>query len=177
MPVALAIIPDVQDITRLQAKKLDCATENFRVGFIGTDFARNEDVAEIFRDAEALQNHAQPTIEVGNDRQLKAAMQLLENANDVGIQFPDAALGEMLVGDLEEIISIQCADFGRDFFQHKISQFVPPIFVVIFTGAIDRLARWHLRPRAIEGRVQSFGVQIQTDFLPNERVMIAHGFR
>jgi len=41
----------------------------------------------------------------------------------------------MLVGDFEEITSIQFADFGPGFLQHKTSQFAPPIFVVVFAWA------------------------------------------
>jgi len=41
----------------------------------------------------------------------------------------------MLVGDFEEITSIQFADFGRGFAEHKTSQFAPPILVVVFAWA------------------------------------------
>ena len=63
-PIALGIIANMQSVARLDLKKFERAPTNFRVGFIGADFARNEDVAEILRDAEALQNHAQAAVEV-----------------------------------------------------------------------------------------------------------------
>ena len=134
-------------------------------------------MAEIFRDPEALQDHAQAAVKVGNNCQLKLWVQLRENVNHLGLQFPHTGFGEVLVGHFEKIISIQFADFGRGFSQHMISQFAPPIFVVVFAWAIDCLARRHFRPGGVEGGIQFFCVQIQTDFFPDERVMIAYRFR
>src|SRR5436305_13704789 len=93
-------------------------------------------------------------------------VQLLENVDDIGIQFPDASLSEVLVGDFEEIISIQFADFGGGFAEHLISQFAPPIFVVVFAWAIDCVARRHLRPGGVEGGVQFFASNLKPTSSP-----------
>src|SRR5436189_5421502 len=80
----------------------------------------------------------------------------------------------MFVRDFKKIIDVEFTGFRRGFFQHEIRQCVPPIFVVVFARAIDRLASRHLFPGGIEGSVQFLRIQFQTDLMAHARIMFAH---
>ena len=63
-PVAFRIVADMQDLIWFKIDKLDRATENLRIGFVRSQFTRNENVRKIFGDAEVPKNEPQASIEI-----------------------------------------------------------------------------------------------------------------
>src|SRR3954470_24842608 len=63
-PVALGIVAGVQCFIRLPAAERQCSPINFRIRFVGAQLAGKKDVREIFCQAEMLQDHSKPAIEV-----------------------------------------------------------------------------------------------------------------
>ena len=90
-----------------EANHIQSAPENLRVGFISPKFAREKNIREKLRDPELLQNHAQPPIKIRNHGELKSRTQFFQDLDYLGIQFPNAGLGEMFVNDFEEVIAVE----------------------------------------------------------------------
>jgi len=63
-PIPFRVIPDVKDLVRFQMHHRNCAMKNLRIGFVHAEFAGNEDITEIFGNAQMLQNESQTAIEV-----------------------------------------------------------------------------------------------------------------
>src|SRR5229473_565240 len=131
-PVVLRIVAYVQNLVGRKIDNSQRTPENLWIGFVCANFAGKKNLRKEFRDAELLENETQSSIKIGNDRQLKARTQFLQNIDNFRVKLPHARLGEMLVGDLEKIVAVEFAERRRHLIEDKIDKCAPPIFVVIF---------------------------------------------
>src|SRR5579885_3123923 len=121
----------MEHFLRLQINLPERAPENFRVGFIRAQFARDENVREQPGKIQVAENESQTSVEIGNHGELKTRLQRPQHVGRVRIQLPHARLGEMSVGNLEEIIPIQFTQGRGNLVEHKIDQLPPPVSIVV----------------------------------------------
>src|SRR5207248_3530835 len=128
----------MQDFARCEAAHLQSAPKNFGVRFVCAELTGDEHVRKIRCNAQVVQNEAEPAVEVRKDTKRKLRLQLLENANDFWIQFPDVRLGKMFIGQFEKIVPIKFIQSRYDIRENSFDQLPPPVFIVIFPWPVDR---------------------------------------
>ena len=99
-------------------------------------------------------------------------MQCTEHVIHVGIKFPYAGFGEVIVGEFEKIIAIEILHTGRYLIEDTVDQISPPAFVIVFARSPGCGTCWHLFPHGVKGRIQGGGIKFEAEPFPDERIMI-----
>ena len=116
VPVFCGIVADVEGAGSFDSEGSECVLENVGVGFVGADFAGDEDFFEQICNAEMVEDGAETAVEIGNNGETLGLVKGGEGPKGVGIGLPDPRLGEMLVEVFEIGVEIQCClNFRGDF--------------------------------------------------------------
>jgi hypothetical protein len=176
LPIAFRIVAGVQGLVRPFAAEPQSPAINFRIGFVGAELTREEDVREIFRQSQMFQDHSKTSVEVRDDGELEPAMKVGEDFVHLGIRLPDTGLGKMPVDGLEISITVQLPEVGSDSIEDTIHQLAPPAFVVIRPRTDHRGTGWHSLPALGERAVEAGGIEAQADSLRDEGIMMTDAF-
>ena len=95
LPVVGGVVAGVDCLAGSDAEGGHGGGEGAGVGFIDADLAGDQECVEVPADAEVLEDGVEAAVEVREDGEFVAAMELLEDGDCLRVELPDAGLREV----------------------------------------------------------------------------------